>query len=194
MEEDIKPGYTRVTEMLSPWNNFDGIPAEILEAKRVLGTEVHELIRMFNECIPLVVVSGKKAPYFQSFLSWMLETKVSVRQNEVRLYDDQLMITGQIDALVKFPEKDDLIILDWKTSASYNKKTGLSWALQGVFYHYLLTQNSTSNLSNTIMFVQLSSKGEMPKIREFEYSTELMRKGTAVLEAYRYFNPPTNEG
>ena len=188
MEEEIKPGYTRVTEILGPWNNFDGIPKDVLENKRCIGVRVHEAINLHLECVP-VTIDKEAGGYFDSFHAFMMDSKASVRKTEERYYDDVLKITGQVDALIKFPGSDSLSVVDWKTSASYNRKIGRSWAIQGVLYHYLLEQNGVSNLSDEIIFFQLNKDGALPHARKFKYSSKLMAKAMAVLEAYRYFNP-----
>jgi len=188
MDEQIRPGYTRVTEILAPWNDFKGIPEDVLENKRCIGVKVHDAISLYLECVP-VIVDDNAAGYFDSFRQFMMDSKASVELMERRYYDDRLKITGQIDALVKFKEDDELIIVDWKTTASYTKRIGLTWALQGVLYHYLLEQNGVSNLSDRIIFYQLNKEGRPPHAREFRYTTELMGIAAAMLECYRYFNP-----
>jgi hypothetical protein len=192
MDEEIKPGYTRITEILSPWNNFEGIPKDVLENKRCIGVRVHEYINLYLECIP-VTVDEEAEGYFESFRTFMVESEASVRKTEERYYDDVLKITGQVDALVKFKAEDELIVVDWKTSASYNRKTGRSWAIQGVLYHYLLEQNGVDNLSDKIIFLQLDKGGGLPHARRFQYSSKMMARAMAVLEAYRHFNPVNQE-
>jgi hypothetical protein len=188
--DEIKPGYTRVSDILKPWTNFDNIPPEILERKRKIGEEVHEAIHMFNCCIP-VTYEGEGISYFESALNWMQKFKVmiDVDHSETRLYDDELMITGKIDALVKFPHEDEMVMVDWKTSASANKKTKLLWQLQGTLYHYLLMKNDYPNLSDRFLFIQLDSDSGLPKIHEFTYSSDVMNVAASLIAAHRYFNP-----
>lgn len=186
--EEIRPGYTRVSDIIKPWNDFSGIPLEVLERKKNIGTEVHKAIQAFNECIP-VQYEGDGEEYFTSFLKWMRETKVNVKYSELRLYDDTLKITGGIDALVQFPNEGNLVLVDWKTTASYTKKTARMWELQGTFYHYLLTKNGNEDLSDRIVFVQLNPDGKLPKIREFVYSPDTMALCAAAVELYHFCNP-----
>lgn len=187
-EEEIKEEYTRVTDILRPWNNFDKIPPEILENKKNIGTEVHDAIFLYNQAVPIMPLRSDVGGYFESFLLWIESSHARVMQSEERLYDDYLKITGKFDGLVKFPDEDDKVMVDWKTSATYTKDIALSWALQGTFYHYLMRKNDFRNISNRFLFIQLDPHGKLPHVREFEFSTELMGVCNAALVCYRHYH------
>ncbi len=191
MEEEIKPGYTRVTEILKPWNNFDGIPKDILEAKRQIGVKVHDAIRTYYDGFPVEPLQSDVGPYFDSFLEWQNATKGRTGRiaPETRFYDDSLMITGSPDAILRIPDRDNLVMVDWKTSASYTKKMGTTWSLQGTFYHHLLLYNEVPNVDTVFWFIQLDPHGKMPKVREFEYTTEGMTSCIAALHMHKLYNP-----
>lgn len=188
MEDIIKPGYTRISEVLRPMHNFDHIPPEILENKRQIGEELHEAIYLYNECIPIASLREEVVPYFDSFLLWMKGTNAKIISNEKRLYDEGLKITGKYDSIVKMPYDDDLILVDWKTTASYNADVSEVWAMQGTFYHHLVAMHEVPMISNKILFVQLSPKGKAPRVREFQYSLDLMAKCRMALKYYRFYN------
>lgn len=187
-EETIRLGYTRVTDILGPWNNFEAIPKDVLKNKCRIGSEVHYAIDMYNKCIPYSY-EGDGVGYYNSFLCWTEEFRASAVESEVRYYDDEFKITGGIDAILKIPHEDRLVVADWKTCASYNKKMATSWSMQGAFYHYLLEKNDIANISNRFLYVQLDPDGKMPKIREFNYTTALMNEAATLLAAYRIYNP-----
>jgi len=186
--EVIKPGYTRVTDILRPWSKFDGIPQEILDRKCAIGTEVHHAIHMHNEGF-VPDLSPEAQPYFDSYLEWESASRVHCVVNEMRYYDDAKQITGCIDALARFPNEEGLVMCDWKTTAYCTPDIGITWHLQGTFYHYLIEQNKVENVSNRFLFVQLKKDGKLPKVKEFEYTTEMMYKCDCALVMHRLYNP-----
>ena len=191
-EEEIKEGYTRVSDILHKFSGFDDAP-EFVKAKAdhkaEIGTEVHKAIRLYYLCVPYGPLSEEAQPYFDSFLSWDMVYHPKPKILEERYYDPTLMITGQIDALMSFEGSDPLVMLDWKTSSSWNKKMETSWLLQGTFYHYLMEYNEVPNVGNEFVFVQLSGEGKRPNIREFAYSVSDLADCMAGLQMYRRFYP-----
>jgi hypothetical protein len=191
-KEVIKEGYTRVTEVLHPFSGFDNAPEFVKERaahKADVGTAVHEAIHMHYECVPIEPLDEEAQGYFASFLLWDKDVGPGIDRMEERYYDPFLKITGQIDALMAIPGKENSVIIDWKTSSSWNKKMETSWILQGTFYHHLLEVNCIPKLGDDIWFVQLSPDGHYPKVRKFVYSPQDMADCMAALQIYRRFNP-----
>lgn len=190
-EEQIRPGYTRVTEILSPYSKIreamERNPAAV-ERMRIIGSEVHKAIYDFNNFIP-PTLSPEAQPYFDSYLYWVQETKTKNLMNENRYYDDLLKITGCVDAVVKFPYEDWNVMIDWKCTASASKDMKTSWMYQGVFYHYLMMQNNIPEIGDRFLFVQLDRNGDLPKVTEYNYSSKLMADCEAQVRAYRCYNP-----
>ncbi len=181
MLEEIRPGYTRVSTILSQWDKFSGILPEILENKIRIGTNVHKAIDAFHLGL-LVELADDEQPYFNSFFGWYNEVKYQCMQSEKRLYDDSLKITGELDALVKLGDSKELTLLDWKCSYSEDP---INWPLQGAFYIYLLRQNGHENVSDVCMFVKLSKESVLPKV--FEYDTSnLLPICKAAVQTYEY--------
>jgi hypothetical protein len=194
--EHIKEGYTRVSDILHVWSKWDDMPArgkEQAERKRRIGIRVHEAIHMFNNFIPTIFGHDDEEDaaekYFESAIKWMQQLKVDVVGDEVRLYDDTLMITGGLDALVHMPGEEGLILVDWKAASTYNKQIALSWSLQGAFYSHLLRHNKYAELTPRMLFLQLDNEGGLPKLREFTFTPALLDQAMLLLKAYRVFNP-----
>lgn len=182
--EEIKKGYTRVSEIVSVPGMFDMIPPDVLENKVRIGTNVHEAIHMdFLGFVPDLAEDEKG--YYDSYLAWKEMTKASIAMSEDRFYDDALMITGAIDGLLRFPYEDNLVAVDWKTSATCTKAIGDTWRAQGGFYHYLMEQNHVPNVSKRYLFVQLDSKGKLPKVKEFLFTQDIMNECLGLLNNYR---------
>ena len=189
MVEIIKPGYTRVSTILEERQDFSKIPREIFEHKTEVGSNVHEAIFLHNECLPRSFdLTEEEQAYFDSYLLWAKETGIQTPYNEKRFYDDMFMITGKIDALVKFPYEDKLILADWKTS-THNKKIGRIWEMKGTFYHYLLTKNGFEDISDRFLYIQLDPDGKLPKVREFRFNPSTMALCASAVELYRFTNP-----
>lgn len=179
---EIKPGYTRVTEVLSQWDKFSMIDPVVLERKKQIGTNVHQAIEDFNNALPVVLTDEEGGKYFQSFLLLFRKERFSIINSEFRLYDEDLMITGAIDALIQLPNKQGLMMVDWKTSAT---KDAIAWEMQAIFYLHLLRKNAVENISNTCWFVKLDKLGDLPSISRFEYSEDVMDDCRAAVKTYR---------
>jgi len=189
MEDIIKEGYARVSDIMRPWEDFSMIPKDILERKTRIGNDVHEAIYLHNECIPSIALREEAGGYFLSFLRWTKFTGARIPFSEIRLYDEVFRLTGKYDALVRMPNEDGLILVDWKTVATCTKEMNRNWALRGGLYQYLMRQNDLPNISERFMYIQLDPHGELPKVREYHFSSELMSDCLAHIQSYRYHNP-----
>jgi hypothetical protein len=194
--EEIKSGYTRISTILNMipsiiekeeekrevWGFFlQSIDREILEAKCIIGSHVHEAIHAdyTGEFFPL---SEKEKPYFQSYIKWKKNVQLQIIHSELRLYEDDLKITGAIDVVGKLQGSDALVLIDFKTSASADKK---KWPIQAMFYHYLLQKNNI-NAGEKILFVQLNKFGELPKVHEFMITKNLKTLMASVYNLYKF--------
>lgn len=184
--EEIKEGYTRVSSILGQWNHFAHINPEVLANKCRIGTNVHEKICAETEGIYINLQDDEKG-YFESWEVWKEEIKedMDFLDTETRFYCDELKITGCVDALVSITAKGDkLYLIDYKTSASPNKKM---WALQASFYHYLANVNGY-NMSTNALFVHLKKDGKKAKVYHFECDESLFNVALGALHSYRYLN------
>jgi len=183
--DKIKEGYTRISDIVSVPGMFDMIPLEVLEKKVRIGTNVHEAIHMdFLGFVPDLAEDEKG--YYDSYLEWKSITNTGISMSEDRFYDDNLMITGAIDGLLRFPYEDNLVAVDWKTSATCTKAISDTWRAQGGFYHYLLMQNNVHNVSQRYLFVQLHPKGKLPKVKEFLFTQDIWKECLDLLDKYRF--------
>lgn len=195
--EIIKEGYARVTDILSIWTTVfveDGqvigkafagsgfkIDIDVLENKANIGTNVHTAIEAHLDGFT-VPLEEREQLYFDSFRKWQESSQVEVVEKEDRYYDDELMITGKIDALVKFPGSEDLILLDFKTSAQESPKM---WPLQAVMYYYLLKKNG-KKISDRLLFLKLDRYGNKAKLFEYQYTEDLFKVCLAACVCNKY--------
>jgi ATP-dependent exoDNAse (exonuclease V) beta subunit len=183
--QDIKEGYTRVSEILSQWDKYSNIESSVLERKKDLGTCVHNAIAGFFNGIPSVLTDDEGGKYFSSFILWYSEKKPVMIDVEMRMYDEDKMITGCIDAILTLPKEDQIILVDWKTSYNPDK---LNWPLQASFYMSLLEKHGFKDVSKAI-FVKLDKFGNMPKEYEFQQTEYLKDVCSHAIETYNYQKP-----
>ena len=199
MSDEIRPGYTRVTEILDQWNTkvvVDGecvakafagsrtaIDIGVLNHKAQCGTNVHEAIEWHLQGFEKEL-SVKEQPYFESFVKWFDQVKPTFIKNEQRYYCEQMKITGCVDGIMKMPGSDDLMIIDFKTSANESPKM---WPLQATFYHYLASLDGTK-LSDRLIFLKLHWRGDMAEVFEYKYTPHLLQVCKCAVFNYRYLN------
>jgi len=178
MEKDLK-NYTRVTEIVNQFTDFSHIPFEVLENKRNIGSDVHLAIESEEEGF-FHIASDLSAGYIESYRRWKDSVKPKFKVMEKRFFDDDLKVTGQVDAIVKVQGLE--FIVDFKTSASANKEV---WPLQAHFYWHLTNKNEEM-LDPRVVFIKLDKEGKLPKIYEYEFSLDTWKVCLAYLEVYKY--------
>lgn len=168
--------HVRVSTILSwmkgedgkPLQNFSHIHPAVLDAKADVGTKVHEAIeQFFGGKFPFL--PPKEMAYFNSFLKWHSIMKPKMIVQEERYYDDDKMLTGKVDGVIKMQYEKIPVLIDWKTSAA---ESPIIWSYQAHFYHYLLVKNGISFLANRAMFIKLDSKGNNPKVFTYHIDEE----------------------
>lgn len=177
--EEIKEGYTRVSDIIGQWDEFGHIDKKILSNKAEIGTRVHDCIEALCDGLPMSP-QGRDLDYVKSWNLWFDTVQPKIVCREQRLYCDALKITGKFDALME--ESSGLVLLDYKTSATASPK---KWPLQGAFYHYLAKKNGFE-VQDRVVFLQLQRDGSLPKIFEFQVTKDLMNVCISALNCYRY--------
>lgn len=163
--------YARVSEILKPFVDFGSIDQDTLERKAALGTRVHEAINHeINGDFP--VVEFQEKGYFQSFELWRAAIQPTFLATEERIYCDQKMLTGCIDALIKLEGEDEGVLIDWKTSVA---ESPIVWPMQAHLYHYLVTA-SGRQIAPRFLFIKLDRQGKLPKVFQYKFDPSLMSK------------------
>jgi hypothetical protein len=173
-DSEIKPGYTRVSRILGVRYKLIQLPPTVAaqtDFKRYIGDNVHRAIADFFNGIPSVLTDEEGGKYYSSFLLWHAARKPKIIAYEHRMYDDGLMLTGQLDALARFPESDDLILLDWKTSYNEDK---CSWPLQASYYMSMVNKAGFPECRRAT-FVKLDKFGDMPREYVYDQSEYLIQ-------------------
>lgn len=181
--------YIRVSEILGRLQNFGGIDEAVLNAKAEIGTNVHQAIVDDTIGDFPMLKTDRACAYFGSYEIWKKKEKPKFRMQVPRLYDDELMITGEIDGLIETNRHNFPVLIDWKCSASANEEI---WEMQAHFYWYLLNVNGISVSKDKMIWVNLRHgkkyidgglEGKIvkyypmaPKIVEFSYNESVFSR------------------
>lgn len=187
MSDQIKPGYARITEVISKFSGIEFVPQDILDAAAERGSKVHAHIEAMLQGFELDIEDQAILPYLESFKTfWNGSKQIKGDSGKVlveqRLYCDKLIITGCIDCIIQTPERTYLF--DWKTSS---RESNQSWRLQAAAYGYLASTNGYKNVDD-LVFVKLDKKGKNPKIFKYDTFGADLLKFQNCLELYRFFD------
>lgn len=175
--EIILEGYTRVSDILSPFSGYGSIPEHILKQAADRGTSVHQIAEAYVKGVMPLEEDALKG-YIHSFLEWKGDKKIIMPE---RFYDKNLMITGKIDGLYEDTDNGDIVLFDLKTSA----KEGKMWALQGAAYSYLAQVNKIS--IDRIEFVRLPKDGSPAEIYDYSLTSDNKVDFHKMVEFYHKF-------
>lgn len=157
--DDIRPGYTRISDVVQRYSGYDTIPKHILDAACQRGTTVHAMISATMSGMGCPDITSDFQGYYDSFESWYNHQDANSFYMPERWYDDETMMTGECDCLMQ--NEGQTILIDFKTSAKSNK----SWILQAGGYTFL--SKKCGIIVDKIRFFRLSKKGA--EILQTEY-------------------------
>jgi hypothetical protein len=183
MSEYIKPGYTRVSDFCSRYEDFGSVEPGYLAYRAEVGTHVHTAIREYL-CGMTTDLTSEEQLYFDSWLTWYnLMGSPIITNEEARMYCDKWMLTGAIDGIIHIQGCMPMI-LDWKTSSSEDADI---WPLKGAFYLYLAKLNNIcKELDDRVYYLKLDKKGGAAKVCEYEITPYLKGMVTATMMTYRF--------
>lgn len=192
LEDPIRSGFVRVTDVLSPFTNFDCVDKDVLNLACDRGTRVHQYCQSYILNIFIDEVDEDCKPYFDSFVRWFDEYVDLVLGVEIRLYHQQLKFTGQVDLICRIKGDKSLTIVDFKTPTSHSR----TWALQTAAYLELVRNASFSTYKECIcvsrrMALRLSDKqGGDVKVHEYfnhERDIELFKSALSLNRFFQDF-------
>jgi hypothetical protein len=157
-------------------SDFSRIDPDVLKAKQELGKNVHLAIEAHNQGL-FAPLTKRERPYFDSWQRWHETTQMTPHQEELRLYDDQLRITGCFDAVYR--AGSSLILVDYKCTAAPSD----SWEYQGAFYWHLARINGIE-LDPRYLFLQLLPTGKIASCYSFKRSETVWQE---CLQLYRRY-------
>lgn len=117
-----------VTQLLAPIGmDFSMVPADVLEAKRQLGTAVHQACELDDDDdLDEDSLPDALRPYLAAWRKFKADTGALVLDNERKLFHASLGFAGTLDRRVTM--RGDLWLLDLKTSAEPHASYGVQLA------------------------------------------------------------------
>jgi hypothetical protein len=173
----LKENYIRVSELLNPWKAWGTIPQQVIDTKAIIGTNVHEAINAHISGFPIQDLEPREKLYYESYLRWEEKHEPSYALTEQRYYNEGLMLTGQIDAILS-----DGTIIDYKTSSIVLHK---HWAVQ-LGWYYLLAQHNGIEVNPRAFMLQLRENKEAVE-HVYDITPELIHICKATYDAYMFF-------
>ncbi len=129
--------YTRITSLLSHLYNFSFVDATVLENKKQIGINTHKAIEEYlKNKKETVQETDSHYCYYTAFKNYYEDEKlgeVEILHVEKRFFLEDYKLTGMVDLIFK-NKKNEIVLLDWKTSRSINT---LAVSLQMLFYKML---------------------------------------------------------
>jgi hypothetical protein len=129
-----------VTQILQPLCSFAGVPLDVLEAKRDLGSRVHLACQLDDEDdLDETSVQPDVAPYLEGWRKFLRESGAVVIANEQRVAEPMLQYAGTLDNVLQLNGHKWLV--DKKTSISLPLAVGPQTAA----YQRALGDNSVTH-------------------------------------------------
>ena len=162
-----------MTEVLKLMGGYEHIDPSVLQKAAERGSAVHEAIAGSISCKDLPI---QWHGYYEAYVEWHEVAEPDYVFQEKRLYDDDLMITGQMDAVARIQDK--LILLDWKTS----NKPSPSWDIQMNAYMRMLQKIGHSVHEAWIVLLSRMGRYQVIKV---PYQAQLWHEFLSLLSMYR---------
>lgn len=175
----------RVTEIISPYVNFNHVSLERLQAAADRGTEIHAYLNAYLNDLFLPVPENAKG-YCESGARWIDQNVKRVISSEREYRDEVLGYYGHPDAVVEL-RTGKFWVPDWKSPVVASK----SWPLQiAGGYHHLICKAHRYKRENVIPgALMLSPTGGTAKMvrydREQPYYFSIF---LGLLNAAKYFD------
>lgn len=180
MREGVLPGYTHITDISGAFAGYGSIPRSILQNAADRGNQVHDIVK---DVILNVPVDGERYYYFnkrmngdierinlqgylESFWKFWRPHEDSPALFPDRMYQNRLMLTGEVDLITMIDDKR--VLIDWKCTASASP----SWDIQGNGYCWMY-EDLFEEVIDKILFVRLDKDGKDPEVIEIKQDIEL---------------------
>lgn len=116
-----------VTQLLTPIQDWSGIPKSVLEAKAILGTAVHRACELDEDgLLDEETLDERIEPYLRAFKKFKAEKRPKLLANEKRLFHLTLGYAGTLDRLYEIDGWP--WIIDLKTAVAHNPWVGVQLA------------------------------------------------------------------
>jgi ATP-dependent exoDNAse (exonuclease V) beta subunit len=169
--------FTRVSEILSLIKDYSFVKPDVLRAKQIIGTNVHEAIEKYYKQEDRLLLSPIEEMYYDGFMDFATNLQYNPLIVEQRFYDKERMITGKVDLIIE--KSDKQYIVDFKTTANADIR---SWKLQGGFYYQLAKEYH--DLEPVVRIIHLKKNGSFTEY-PLEITNEVIKECNSLYDLYR---------
>lgn len=100
-----------VTQILKPLNDYDGIPASVLEYARERGQAVHRATELDDmRALDEASVTDDIWPYLRAWRQFKIDKGVVVLENEARVYSGDHRYAGTLDRVVGMADGSEFLL------------------------------------------------------------------------------------
>lgn len=174
-----------VTQALSPWNKFDGIPPAVMEAAKQRGNRLHAAAAAkLTGTFQVQPLLPEDAGYWASLEDWINSMVDHVYDVEPELVDERLGFVGHPDLICRLSGRR-FFVVDWKTPAQESK----SWRVQlGAYVHLAVKHYRHHSPIWRGMAVKPDRDGRLAKGTPYLETANDFGIFISCLNAYRFFN------
>lgn len=180
----IPPGYSSVTEILSPYSKLHLIDKDVVARAADRGTRAHAFCTMYALDLLFCDVDTDCRGYVDAFKIWCDRYLDKVLLHNSRISSSKFRLSGELDLLVKLKSSDSIVLIDIKTPASSSP----GWALQTAAYKMLAEQELEQRVDQRII-LQLPKIGGIAKVIQYTEHKKDEQLFLNALELFRIFNP-----
>ena len=174
-----------VTQILSPYSNYDQIPEHRLEAAAARGVAVHAYCAAHAKGAWAPTPPMEYRGYVDSFRQWFDIFECEVLLCEEELEDVQLGYCGHPDLCVRSIRLGGIILSDLKTPLALHRKP---WGCQLAAYDQLV-KTTKQIRPDRVGSLQLSPDGRAAKFEDFTGNLqEYFRAFFSALVCHKFFS------
>ena len=178
----------RVSDILAPWDKFDMVRPDLLEAGQLRGNVVHATLACILKDLWYPPVPIEYQGYVDSGRNWLDKYVREVHLVETTLRDDDMGFRGTIDLLVTMID-GILTLPDWKTPTALSKM----WEARMASYRHLARKNGY--LVEKVGTVRLRKDGSPALFKDYPLAESVFAGFHGALIAHQHFGKQetTNE-
>lgn len=173
----------RVTEILKRFNDFSGIPADVLARAAARGTAVHEYLEAYASGLWAPIPEGADG-YCQSGMDWVDAHVTRVISTEREYLVDGWEFYGHVDLVCQ--SNMGWLVIDYKTPAAPAK----TWPMQLIAYHRLVSETSGIPPAEIVpAALMLNQNGGPAKLVRYDKNQNyIFSRFLFALELKKYFD------
>lgn len=182
LDDEIPMGYSRVTDILSPFNDFSGIDPKVLANAADRGQRVHRYCELYAKSMLIEEPTNDCKPYVQSFVDWFEACVEKVVYSEMRINCAKYKLSGKFDDVFILKGDKGACLIDKKTPQTASQ----SWQLQTAAYRILLKDEMDFIVQRRACLI-LDKFGGKARFHEHTNHESDERRFINALDLHRFF-------